>query len=331
MRGGAVTTTQYEPVLDQTTDFARMGFAVLARLLTDDELQEARGAVNSALAKPTGITCERPNNTLVALRWRDRLVNLIGRHHGRVGDVVGATDLRWISGYISIKDGKSPPLWWHQDWWAWDHAISLEPAPVQIAVLCYLSDTTLNTGALRVLPGSHRRSVPLHRLLPEAHSDESTALSLGHPAMIDQPGQISLEVRAGDAVVTDYRLLHGTHANVGAHRRDCVLLSFAPNWGYLPVDLRGHLIQHPALPQPGEDVSHVTATWPLPTFDGLLCDLTLNRNAPAAFDTAGEAPPDTAGEPTLENDYLRRGSPLELVTGRDGPPKSTKTGWRKSS
>ena len=177
-----------------------------------------------------------------------------------------------------------------QTWWAWDHVISLEPAPARVAVLCYLSDTTLSTGALRVLPGSHRKSVPLHRLLPEAHSDESTALSPGHPAMADQPGQISLEVRAGDAVVTDYRLLHGTHANLGVHRRDCVLLSFAPNWGYLPDDLRGHLIQHPALPQPGEDSLTVTTTYPLPSFDGPLCDLALNRNAPAEFDIAGAAP-----------------------------------------
>jgi ectoine hydroxylase-related dioxygenase (phytanoyl-CoA dioxygenase family) len=168
--------------------------------------------------------------------------------------------------------------------------ISFERAPAQVAVLCYLSDTNLDTGALRVLPGSHRKSVPLHRLLPEAHSDESTALTLGHPAMVDQPGQVSLEVRAGDAVLTDYRLLHGTHANVGVHRRDCVLLSFAPNWSYLPEDLRSHLIQHPALPQRGEDTLTATTTYLLPSFDGPRCDLPLNRNAPAQFDITATAP-----------------------------------------
>jgi ectoine hydroxylase-related dioxygenase (phytanoyl-CoA dioxygenase family) len=34
--------------------------------------------------------------------------------------------------------------------------------------------------------------------------------------MADHLGQVTLEVRAGDAVVVDYRLLHGTQANVTA-------------------------------------------------------------------------------------------------------------------
>jgi hypothetical protein len=120
--------------------------------------------------------------------------------------------------------------------------------PPQIAVLCYLCDTTAETGALRILPGSHAASVPLHRILPEAHSDESAGLDPGNAAMTDQPDQITLALRAGDAVVTDYRLLHGTHANAGDRRRDCVLLSFTPHWNELPADTRGHLIRHPALP-----------------------------------------------------------------------------------
>ena len=281
--GGAVTIVERALFRGFNTTFFESGFAVLPSLLTVEELRKARCAADEAVATPAGITCTRPNNTLVALRWHDELVKLIGGHHERIGEAVGASDLRWISGYISIKDGMSPPLWWHQDWWAWDHAISLQPTSPQVAVLCYLSDTTIETGALRVLPGSHRKSVPLHRLLPEAHSDESTGLPVGHPAMVDQPGQVSLEVRAGDAVVTDYRLLHGTHANSGAKRRDCVLLSFAPHWKYLPVDVRGHLIQHPALPQPGEKMRDVTTTYPMPSFDGPLCDLALNRNAPCEF------------------------------------------------
>ena len=109
-----MTNAQHESVLERTTEFATNGLAVLPSFLTAVELEEARGAATTAVANPTGITCERPNNTLVSLRWRDSLVNLIGRHHRRIGEVVGAKDLRWISGYISIKDGKSPPLWCHK-------------------------------------------------------------------------------------------------------------------------------------------------------------------------------------------------------------------------
>jgi hypothetical protein len=84
-------------------------------------------------------------------------------------------------------------------------------------------------------------------------------------------------------VVTDYRLLHGTHANAGARRRDCVLLSFTPHWRELPDDIRGHLISHPALPQDGRSgpIGRLSAL--LPSFDGPRRDLPLNRNAPMAF------------------------------------------------
>jgi hypothetical protein len=171
--------------------FRNNGFVALPSLLTSDQLEQARVAAERDLAAPCGISCERPNNTLVPLRWDDELVEVVLSAHRRIALAIGARDLRWISGYISIKEPHSPALWWHQDWWAWDHPISFWRECPQIAVLCYLSDTTAETGALRILPGSHAASLPLHCVLPEAHSDQSTALDPNHPAMTDQAEQIS--------------------------------------------------------------------------------------------------------------------------------------------
>jgi hypothetical protein len=80
----------------------------------------------------------------------------------------------------------------------------------------------------------------------------------------------------------DYRLLHGTHANRAAHRRDCVMLTFAPAWERLPAAVRGHLIQHPALPTGGEPVPAWVRSW-LPHFDGPRGDLPLNRQPKGAW------------------------------------------------
>lgn len=276
-----MTTTSPQSIdQSQASQFHHDGFVLLPGLLAPGQLEHARAEADRTVAKPAGLSCERPNNTLLPLRWDDTLTELVLASHHRISTAIGARDLRWISGYVSVKEPHSPPLWWHQDWWAWEHPVSFRHDPVQVAVLCYLSYTTVQTGALRVLPGSHAASVPLHRVLPEAHSDESTALDLGHPAMIDQPGQITLELHAGDAVVTDYRLLHGTHAHSGPYRRDCVLLSFTPHWNELPDDIRGHLISHPALPQHSESGSAGQLAVSLPTFDGPRRDLPLNRNAP---------------------------------------------------
>jgi ectoine hydroxylase-related dioxygenase (phytanoyl-CoA dioxygenase family) len=166
--------------------------------------------------------------------------------------------------------------------------VSYRAEAAQVAVLCYLTDTTSSNGALRVLPGTHRHSVPLHAALPEAHTREAGELDPREAAMRDHPEQVTLEVRAGDAVVTDYRLLHSTHPNSSGERRDALLLSFTPSWAGLPADLRAHLVRHPALPTGDERPE--PGAWPtglLPSFEGQPRDLELVRVAPREFSMAG--------------------------------------------
>jgi ectoine hydroxylase-related dioxygenase (phytanoyl-CoA dioxygenase family) len=103
--------------------------------------------------------------------------------------------------------------------------------------------------------------------------------------MSDHALQRTLAVRAGDAVVTDYRLLHGTHANMAAHRRDALLVSFAPAWSSLDESLRAHLISHPALPADGERVPGRLEEL-MPAFAGTRRDRAMNREAPAVFRAA---------------------------------------------
>ena len=260
------------------------GFAVLRRFIGEDELGALRAAVDRSLAKPLPPGCERPHNTLAPLRFNDPIVTALlesPRRQAAINQATSADDLRWISAYISVKEAGSAALWWHQDWWCWNHPVSYRAEASQVAVLCYLADTTAANGALRVIPGSHLRSTPLHAALPEAHTHAAGGLDRDHLAMRDHPDQLTLEVRAGDAVVTDYRLLHGTHANSTGDRRDCVLLSFTPSWGRLPPDLRAHLIRHPALPTAEE--RNGSGLWP--DFDGTPRDLALSRVAPSQFVT----------------------------------------------
>src|SRR6266851_2201843 len=80
-----------------------------------------------------------PHNILVPLRWNDPIVRLLPKSDRRVQaltDGLRADDLKWISGYVSVKEPHSPPLWWHQDWWCWDHPLSYRRMAPQIGVLC---------------------------------------------------------------------------------------------------------------------------------------------------------------------------------------------------
>ena len=170
-------------------------------------MAESQTLVEWVLGLPRDLSCARPHNTLSPLRWNDRIVQLVLSSERRVRalcQVFHGDDLKWISGYVSTKEARSPALWWHQDWWCWDHAISYRRAPSEIATLCYLTDTEVYNEALRVLPGSHVKSAPIHAILPEAHGHAAGRLESGHAAMSDLPNQMTLCLKSGDAVPMDY-------------------------------------------------------------------------------------------------------------------------------
>lgn len=267
-----------------SSDFAVDGFTTIPALVGEEDLAEIEKQVQRQLALPHDPIMNRAGNDLIPLRWDDAVVTRLLKATSvlaRIRSAVGAADLRWISAYISSKGGSTPALLWHQDWWCWDHAISFASAAPQIAVLCYLCDTGQHTGALRVVPGSHRRGLPIHAELPEPHSAAAEQLAPDHPALSDHEGQVTLDLSRGDAAVVDYRLLHGTHPNRSRSRRDALLLSFAPNWCALPEPIRAHLAMHPALPN--TDEWPAIATWGdeiFPRYDGTPASLQINRMAP---------------------------------------------------
>ena len=274
--------------MKQSAAFESSGWLVIPGFLDAIEVETVRATLHSALAQPRPACMNRPGNDLVLLRWDEPVISQMLRSRERIArlrELIGADDLRWLSGYISSKAPHSPALWWHQDWWCWDHPISFRRAATQVAVLCYLTDTTVGNGALRVLSGSHRQSTPMHGHLPEPHGDEANRLAADHPAMMDCADQVTVPVRAGDAVVLDYRLLHGTHANTTAARRDCILLSFIVDWLRLPNELKAHCAMHPALPRDDEAEAVMASVYAgvLPPFSGSPASLSVNRVPPAIF------------------------------------------------
>ena len=68
---------------------------------------------------------------------------------------MGYNNPKWSSGYIIRKESNSAPLYWHNDWWAWDDPISFAKEPPMIFVMFYLTNTNKTNGCLRVIPGSH--------------------------------------------------------------------------------------------------------------------------------------------------------------------------------
>ena len=266
--------------------FERHGYSIIPSFFSASEVAATKERVAGAVESATfGI--RRANNDLIPLRWSSEIVlGALSSDERRAAleATLGASSLRWLSAYVTTKKPHSPALWWHQDWWCWDHPSSYLPTAPQVAILCYLSDTSEDNGALRVIPGSHRQWLPLHDRLPESHSADANALPPSHVAMTESPAQRTLSLRAGDAVVMDYRLLHGTHPNNSAASRDAIHLSIIPNWQDTPEDLKAHLVSHPALPAPDERSSVPSFMRPLiPDYSGAPHDVALNRVPPAGF------------------------------------------------
>ena len=150
----------------------------------------------------------------------------------------GATDPRFTGGFLISKPGGGPPLFWHQDWWGWDSAVSYLPTAQQLFAMIYLTDTHSQNGCLRVIPGSHRRDHELHHL-DAAHSEGMQGYrDPSNPAYADHSEQVAVPVRAGDVLIGDARIIHGAFANRTSEERPLLTLWFMPHWESMPACMR---------------------------------------------------------------------------------------------
>jgi hypothetical protein len=118
-------------------------------------------------------------------------------------------------------------------------------------------------------------------MLAEVQAQTPALLDLGHAALRDHPQQRTFCLQPGDAVVIDYRLLHGTHHNLADADRYCLVTNLVPSWRQLPAEIKAHLISQVSLPSDAEAEVHPDWTGELlPTFRGKPRDLLLNRTPP---------------------------------------------------
>jgi ectoine hydroxylase-related dioxygenase (phytanoyl-CoA dioxygenase family) len=151
---------------------------------------------------------------------------------------------------ILSKPPGGPALYWHQDNMDWNHPKSVLPWPSTIFLSYYLVDTTRANGCLRVIPGTHRKRIPLHDQLPDAHGPEIQAADEDHLAFASHPDEIDIPVKAGDLVIADGRVLHAAWPNRSSERRPLILAWWrvfpfpsVPSWwtGEIPAELQAEV------------------------------------------------------------------------------------------
>lgn len=222
----------------------RDGFTTFPQLFSSAEMDELRLKSEAVLFRTNQAHRERfrANGSLCNIAELPEFSSLLA--HPRVLDAireVGGEDIRWTSGYLISKPPGGAPLFWHQDWWGWDSPISYGEAPAQLFVMIYLTDTRVENGCLRVIPGSHREAHSLHTL-PAAHTRSlATQVDEAQPAYASHDDERAVPVRRGDVVIGDSRLLHSAYANRTDEERPLLTLWYIPNWRSLPANVQATL------------------------------------------------------------------------------------------
>lgn len=218
------------------------GFCIIPNILnaaTIAELREITDRMVDAMSEEEARR-QRSTGSLISVVHDHRLVDLITNATAlRAVEAMGFHDIRFQSGYVISKPPKSPRLFWHFDWGFWKHPLSYQKFPTQLFFMYYLTDTSPTNGCLRVIPGSHLHTNPLHSQLAHAHTAVlSEAQDLSRVEFQDRPDEVDVTVKAGDLVIGDSRILHAAHSNESNQRRTVITLWFHPNYADLPRDLQ---------------------------------------------------------------------------------------------
>ncbi len=218
----------------------RDGFCVVPDVLTDEfvaELREETARLNATEAhhpdtKYQGTHLNVPYADNAIMR---RLVEWPPAR--RALDALGFGDFAPMEGMLVLtKPARGPALYWHQDWMMWNDPLSCTPWPQTIFVSYYLEGTSVENGCLKIIPGTHRRRIPLHDILVTAHEQGARFIEEDHPVMFsDHPDQVNVEVGPRDLVLADARVLHAAYKNQTDEPRDLLLL-----WHRRPMTVPGY-------------------------------------------------------------------------------------------
>ena len=228
----------------QSLQLKEQGYCVYENLLTLEDLNPIRNASLQAISKlsPDHRERNKSQGSLILIADYPEFSALIGHSALRgIFRQLGFSDPRFSSGYIISKPANGPALFWHQDWWGWDHPSSYTNEVMQVFVMIYLQDTHPENGCLRVIPGSHRTPHPFHTNL-EAHAESMSKVEDPEDFHYQSiPEEVPVSVNVGDVIVGDARLIHGSFPNHSCEERTLITLWFHPNFKNLPKAIQARI------------------------------------------------------------------------------------------
>ena len=242
----------------------RDGFVVRENAFAADELDMLRATAEEVIAEVIehatrpdagpemrlgdGHRMQFSSRTVIQWEWREgsrevRLIEPFTHLHPRFAalwdeprlsepfkDVFDVPEVAPYTSKLNLKrprEGSEFP--WHQDYSYW-YAFTPEHAHEIGTVILFLDDAHAGNGAIRVLPGSHRRG-------PAPRDPRDPTLFLADPLRIDASQERIVEAGAGSLLFFPSLLLHRSSPNTSGSQRRAILLSFQPAGRPLQAEL----------------------------------------------------------------------------------------------
>ncbi|MET0606956.1 MAG: phytanoyl-CoA dioxygenase family protein [Beijerinckiaceae bacterium] len=205
----------------QVRSYNEDGYLAPLRVFDAAETREMR-ALFEALSAREGGNLSRSANTRphLYLKWIDDVIR-DPRVLDPVEDVLGPDILCWASGFFAKRPGDGSFISWHQDATYW----GLSSNDVVTAWIA-LSPSDIESGCLRVVPGSHKTQVP--------HRD-----TFGEKNLLSRGQEIAVEVREDEAVdiilqpgemsLHHVLIFHGSNPNVANDSRIGLAIRYIPS------------------------------------------------------------------------------------------------------
>lgn len=207
--------------LQAIEQYQRDGYYFPLKVLDDNEVAANRARLD-AFEKTQGqpLAGAQRNKSHLLFKWVDNLM----RHDtilDAVEDLIGPDLLCWNT-LFWIKEANSGSfVSWHQDLRYW----GLDTADL-VSVWLALSPASLESGCMRVLPGSHQGE-----LLP--HKDEyadGNLLTRGQEIAVevDEHKTVAMPLNPGEISLHNVRVAHASSPNQSADRRIGLSLHYMP-------------------------------------------------------------------------------------------------------
>jgi non-haem Fe2+, alpha-ketoglutarate-dependent halogenase len=206
---------------DSVEQYNRDGYVCPIPVLQDNEVATMRGKLETFEAAQGGkLEPAQRNKSHLLFKWIDDLIR-DPRILDPVSQMIGDDLLCWNTLFWIKEAGSKSFVSWHQDTRYWGLS-----SPNVVTAWLALSPASIDSGCMRVMPGTHVGEVLEH----QDRYDENNLLTRGQEiatGMIEAKA-VYMPLQPGQMSIHNYRLAHASGANSTDDRRIGISMHFMP-------------------------------------------------------------------------------------------------------